>query len=279
VDLEAFIEWLRERGLEQEQLDAYRSIATELRSHPSLSAALLAAQEAGATPKRIQNMRLVAARLAEFEELRLDRPSATVEAPRQQLPSAVAKEPRPDLATIDVEPPARARQPRDSRPPSSEPEQPARGKSLARDLGLRPKRLGCECREGRDVYLDTDFGPAASMIGGGIGIGTIILIRFVGVLGAAAIALWLASAGGLATALTICFRCEGCRCTIRTLDDDEKAHLRKGRARVTLVTAGLLAGAVLCSVMWWRLASAQLRENDLPSMPADSYGTPMPGSE
>ena len=118
-------------------------------------------------------------------------------------------------------------------------------------------RLGCSCRKRYDIYLDSDFGALARWLGGGIGIGSLVMIRLFGIVGAAAIALGLAGTGGAATILSICFRCEGCRQRIRDLDRDELAILRSGRAKVTLITVGLLGGAAVCGLGWWMAISAK----------------------
>jgi hypothetical protein len=219
-DVEPFITWLRGQGLPDEHVAAYRNYLAELAKHPSLSAAIRAAEEAGTPAKQIANMRQVAARFAEFQEKgSVAKPQAT---PRGTPPAALEVEARTPLAPI-----------------------------ANRLKDMEPRRRGCTCKKRYDIYLDNDFGALARWLGGGIGIGTLILIRLIGIFGAAALALGLAGIGGLATVISICFRCEGCRHRITDLDEDERAHLKKGRAMVVLVTAGLLAGSVLCGYLWY----------------------------
>ena len=219
-EVEPFIDWLRSQGLPDEHVAAYRNYLAELAKHPSLSAAIRAAEEAGTPPKQIANMRQVAARFAEFK----DKGAAAVEKPaaRGTPPMSLeveAKKPLPPLSSRTA-------------------------------VNERPPRRGCSCKKHYDVYLDNDFGALASWLGGGIGIGTIILIRMIGVLGAACLALGLAGLGGLVTCFSICVRCEGCRQRVTDLDEEELRDLRKGRGMVVLVTAGLLAGALLCGYLW-----------------------------
>ena len=220
-DLEPFLEWLRSRGATAAQLAVCRQYAIELAKYPSLSAALRAYEEAGAAADRIAGLRQTAARIAEFTE------ATRVIAMRGEPP-------------LELEP-RRAR--------------PATGR--VHDVAQSP-RLGCTCRKYYDVYVDSDFGTLASMLGGGIGIGTLILIHWLGALAAAAIALGLAGLGGLATVGSICVRCEGCRCKIRDLDDADRVDLRKGRARVARVTLALLAGAALCGYLCWVFATSSV---------------------
>lgn len=195
---------------EGESLD---EIERELGRHPSLSAAIKAAEDAGKSPEYIASLRLAAAR-----KMQIDMPQST--------PTPVA-------------------------PPVT-----PRGTPAPRYVEMRPRK-GCTCRKGYDPYLDNDFGALARLLGGGIGIGTFIMIRLFGLLGALAIALGLAGCGGAATIFSICFRCEGCRNRIYDLDEDERAHLAKGRRMVILVTVGLLAGAAICGYLWMQLAKAR----------------------
>jgi len=75
-------------------------------------------------------------------------------------------------------------------------------------------------------------------------------IRLIGVLGALTLALGAAGMGGL---VSICMRCEGCRRRVSDLDADERARVRKGRGRVTLITLALIIGAAVCGAVWWSL--------------------------
>lgn len=233
-DVEGFIAWMRARGTPEQHLPAHRHYALELSKHPSLSAALRAEEEAGSPANRIANIRQVAARIAEFHS------GHGVEvhdaSPVRQAPASLA---------LEVEAP-----------------RAARATVSPRRLGLEPPRRGCECRERQDIYVDNDFGAMASMLGGGLGIGTIVLIKFVGVIGALAIALGLASLGGLATTMSICFRCHGCRCKVRDLDADESGTLGKGRALVAAVTLALMAGSGLCGYLWYSAMKARLGADD-----------------
>lgn len=132
-----------------------------------------------------------------------------------------------------------------------EPSGPRKRTSASPIQPISTPRKNCQCRKRYDVYVDNDFGIMAKLLGGGAGIAMFFLVRLVGILGAGAIALGLAALGGTATIISICFRCEGCRRTIRDLDDGERSDLRKARALVTLVTLGLWAGAGICAVLWW----------------------------
>lgn len=224
-DVESFIAWLGTQGTPAAHLPVYRHYAGELAKHPSLSAALRAAEEAGAPEQQIKNLRMTAAKLAGFENRRF--------APAQ--PEAT-----PIELAVDPKPP-----PRD----------------MGKLLEVSRPRQGCTCTRHRDVYLDNDFGALARWLGGGVGLGTIVLIRFIGALGTAALALGLAGMGGLVTITSICLRCEGCRSRVRDLDDEEKAHVRAGRKRVVLVTAGLLAGAALCGALWISAAHSAMNRH------------------
>ena len=236
-DVEPFIEWLQTKGLTDEaHLAAYRRILAELAQQPSLSAALRAAEEAGKTPREIANIRAVAARKAEFEQL-----SAPAPEPRSSSPSRPPVE-RP----LDVEPTPRAAaglavEPRAARPTASR----------LRDSD--PPRKGCICKRRSDVYLDDDFGALARLFGGGIGIGTLILIRLLGVLGALTLAFGAAAMGGLVTITSICMRCESCRYRVRDTTEDERARIRKGRGRVVVITLILLVAAAVCAAAWWSI--------------------------
>jgi hypothetical protein len=221
-DVEPFIEWLKGQGLPDAQMAAYRNYLAELSKHPSLSAAIKAAEEAGTPPREIANMRQVAARLVTFR----DAPAT---------PALPAKLPVASEPTFEVE----------ARQPAAAPK---------RRIGdTAPPRRGCSCKKRYDLYLDNDFGALARWLGGGIGIGTLILIRMIGILGAACLALGLAGMGGLVTCFSICLRCEGCRQRVTDLDEDEIAHVRKGRGLTVLVTAGLLAGSLLCGYLWFMI--------------------------
>jgi len=156
-------------------------------------------------------------------------------------------------ASLDVEPrraPLPAAADRRGEPVAVEPREP-RPAAATRNMGDR--RKGCICNRRYDVYLDDDFGALARLFGGGIGIGTLVLIRLIGVLGALTLALGAAGMGGLVTITSICFRCEGCRYRVRDPDADERARIRKGRGRVVLVTLALIIGAAVCGAAWWSL--------------------------
>jgi len=226
-EVEPFLEWLRRSGTPEPHVEAHRHYANELAKHPSLTAALRAEEEAGSPAKRIANLRQTAARLAEYEDSK-GLPHAA--------PALAVERERP----LSVAPPVQAAPSRHA---------------------ISLPRKGCSCRSHQDIYLDTDFGSLASMIGGGIGIGTLILIRMIGVLGAVTVALGLAGLGGLATIISICFRCEGCRDPVSDLDEDERAVLRKGRALVTLITMGFVGGALACGFLWGYLVKKQLHED------------------
>jgi hypothetical protein len=233
-DVDAFVEWLQANGTPGAHLAAHRHYAEELDKHPSLSAALRYHEDAGAPASRLANLKATAAKRAEYEQ------------------SLVASVPRPrPLAAEPV--PYRPAEPAAHRPadvPALAVERP-KPRTLEPNPRWTQPRVGCICNKRYDLYLDNDFGGLAKMLGGGIGIGTILLMRMIGVVGALAVALGLAGLGGLATFFTICLRCEGCRKPIsKDLDDDERSTMRKGRAMVGLVTAGLLAGAALCVFIW-----------------------------
>jgi hypothetical protein len=220
-NVEAFIEWLRAKGLtDQTQLSAYRQLVEEIAAQPSLSAALRVAEEEGKPAKHIANLRAVAGRMAEFES------SRTAPA-RVAVAAAVAAAPG-----LEVE----ARQPR----------APA-----AALRNVSDRRKGCICNKRYDLYLDDDFGALARVFGGGIGVGTIVLVRAIGVLGALALAFGLAAMGGLVTILSICMRCEGCRRRVQDLDADERARVHKGRGRVVVLTLVMIVLAVACGAAWW----------------------------
>jgi hypothetical protein len=242
-DVEPFIEWLRTKGLTDEaQLSAYRRFVAEIAAQPSLSAALRVAEEEGMPAKHIANLRAVAARMAEFDS---SRTAPAAPAPRVINPSpALEVEPRPPARGGGLE--IEAKQPRHV---------PA---AMLRNLGDR--RKGCICNKRYDLYLDDDFGALARLFGGGIGIGTIILIRLVGILGALAIALGFAGMGGLVTILSICMRCEGCRHRVQDLDDDERARVRKGRGRVIVLTLIFIVGALICAAAWWNVIKSAPRQ-------------------
>lgn len=237
--MEPFIAWLRGQGLPDEHIRAYRHYLAELAKHPSLSAAIKAAEDAGTPPQQIANMRQVAARLLQFQD--------TGGATTSPSPARGTKtSPSPEIER--------------ARAPSLEVEKP-RPARASRAPAVEPRRHGCDCAKRYDVYLDNDFGALARWLGGGIGIGTIIIIRFIGILGAAALALGLAGMGGLVTIASICFRCQGCRRRVTDLDEDERAHLRKGRGMVVLVTLGLLAAAALCGYLWILAIQASHRDS------------------
>ena len=245
--MESFITWLREQGLAEEQVAAYRNYLTEIRKHPSLSAALRAAEEAGTPAKQVANMRAVAARFAEFQEKgSVTRPKVQAPEPKLDVERVPRGTPPAALAASALEVETKA-----PLPPVS-----------SRTKDMEPRRKGCTCKKRYDLYLDNDFGALARWLGGGIGIGTLILIRLIGILGAAALALGLAGIGGLATVISICFRCEGCRSRITDLDEDERATLKKGRAWVVLVTTGLLAGSVLCGYLWYLVMKSDASRAD-----------------
>jgi hypothetical protein len=227
-DVEPFIAWLRSRGTPEAHLDAHRHYAAELAKHPSLSAALRAGEEEGVAANRLANLRQTAARLAEYEDWKAN-------------PDRPERPERPERVTAT--PPAPIE----------------RSARVTAALKQSIPRKGCACTKHYDVYLDNDFGSLARWLGGGIGIGTIILIRMFGLLGALAIGFALAGLGGFATIFTVALRCEGCRLRVSDLDEDERTTLRKARALVTLVTLGLLAAAVLCGVLWWMAVTSRSR--------------------
>jgi hypothetical protein len=239
-DVEPFIEWLQSKGLSDEaHLAAYRRIVAELAQHPSLSAALRAAEEAGKPPREIANMRAVAGRIAEFEQL-----SAPAPAPRPSSPSRPPVEKKEPALEVEPAPRAAAAlavEPRTTRPP------------LSRMRDSDPPRKGCICKRRSDVYLDDDFGALARLFGGGIGIGTIVLIRLLGVLGALTLAFGAAAMGGLVTITSICMRCETCRHRVSDTTDDERARIRTGRGRVVVITLILLVAAAACGAAWWSI--------------------------
>ena len=248
--MEPFITWLRGQGIPDDHIRAYRHYLAELAKHPSLSAAIKAAEEAGTPPQQIANLRQVAARLLEFQEAggaTVAASSSVAASPSIAASPSVASVAVSAVASLEVEP----KQPRPGGASSLEVEaREPRAARASRAPAVEPRRKGCECAKRYDVYLDNDFGALASWLGGGIGIGTIIIIRFIGILGAAALALGLAGMGGLVTIFSICFRCQGCRRRITDLDEDEREHLRKGRGMVVVVTLGLLIAAAVCGYLW-----------------------------
>jgi hypothetical protein len=123
-------------------------------------------------------------------------------------------------------------------------------------LAIGPRK-GCICKKHHDVYIDNDFGIWAKLLGGGAGVAMFFLTRTFGLIGAMAVACGLAATGGTITIGSICFRCEGCRRTVRDLDADERSGLRKARGLVTLITLGLAAGAVICAVIWYTAVKAR----------------------
>jgi hypothetical protein len=120
-----------------------------------------------------------------------------------------------------------------------------------------PPRRGCECRDRKDVYVDNDFGMWGKLAGGIAGIGGIILVRFIGVLGAATVALASLSIGGLATTLSVTFRCEGCRKSITDLDDDERQSLWKARGLLLAVSIGLVVATLVCAYLYYMVLQEQ----------------------
>lgn len=224
LDVEAFSGWLRRGGATEADITAARTFAAELARAPSLSAALRDAEDRRASPADVAGLRRTAAQIAQFEA--------------GEQPPRAAGEP----SGFDIV--------RDDRPaPRS-----ARATNAA---AMLPRRAGCDCRKREGVYIDNDFGILGKALGGAGGVGGFILIRFVGLLGAAAIALGLAGTGGLITTFSICVRCEGCRHRITDLDADERKDLMKGRSLTLLVTIGLLAGAAVCGYLWWTLVKAR----------------------
>jgi hypothetical protein len=239
-DAERFLTWLQGQGLGEKQLAAYRKYLEELAKHPSLSAALRAAEDAGVPAREIGNMRAVAARFAEFQ--------ATGEATASAAP--------PSRRSPTSPPPS-------ARPPTSPPleiEKPARP-APARDHSVELPRKGCVCNRRQDVYVDNDFGALAKLLGGGAGIGAVLLTRMIGVFGALALAFGLAAMGGMATIISICLRCNSCRRRVTDLDSDERAAVHKGRGLVTLVTLGLVAATAVSGFLWWKRAQARYHQN------------------
>lgn len=232
-DVDAFVKWLEDSGTPAAHVAAHRHYAEELDKHPSLSAALRYHEDAGAPAGRLANLKATAAKRVEFEQ------SLIASIPR---PRPLASEPVPY-------PPAEPAGYRPSEVPQLAIERP-KPRTVEPNPRWSAPRNGCTCQKRYDLYLDNDFGGLAKMLGGGIGIGTFLLVRAIGVVGALAIAFGLAGLGGFATILTICFRCEGCRKPIKDLDDDERTTLRKGRAIVVLITVALFAGAALCAFIW-----------------------------
>jgi hypothetical protein len=260
-DVEPFIEWLRTKGLTDDaQLSAYRRFVAEIGAQPSLSAALRAAEEEGKPAKHIANLRAVAARMAEFDSMR-DAPAIPAAArtpglevePRQPARGGLDVGPRPPAPVVERHLARGGGLEVEASQPRSVPA------AMQRDMGDR--RKGCICSKRYDLYLDDDFGALARLFGGGIGIGTIILIRLVGILGALAIALGFAGMGGLITILSICMRCEGCRRRVQDLDPDERARVRKGRGRVIVLTLIFIVGALICAAAWWNLVKAPPRQH------------------
>jgi hypothetical protein len=233
VELEGFVAWLRAQGTPEPHVEVYRRGAEELAKYRDVESAVRAEESAGASPRRIANLRMVGDQLAAFE----------------------ASQPAP--VELDIAPLPRARAPA---PATQQPFQPAvrSGPGFTPRRDVLPPRQGCTCRERHDIYVDNDFGVLAKLLGGGLGIATFVLIRLLGLLGALALALGLAGMGGLATTFSICFRCEGCRQPVRDLDDDERSDLRRGRALVFGVTLALLGGAAICAFLWWKLANAEV---------------------
>jgi hypothetical protein len=224
LDVEAFSGWLRRGGASELDITAARTHAAELARHPSLSAALRDAEDRRAAPADIAALRRTAGQIAQFES-------------GEQPPRAA-----PESSGFDIV--------RDDRP--------ARREGRATNApAMLPRRAGCDCRSRSDVYIDNDFGVLGKALGGAGGVGGFILVRFVGILGAAAIALGLAGTGGLITTISICVRCEGCRRRVTDLDADERRDLLKGRSLTMLVTIGLLAGAAVCGYLWWTLVSSR----------------------
>jgi hypothetical protein len=251
-DLEQFVEWLRKRGVPAAHIDAHRHYAMELAKYSSLPAAIVAEQQAGASAQRLANLRATSSKLDEFRTgISLEIvPEDLVRRPRNTSAPPPMSAPMASPAGADA-----ARSSIDAPRPKSPTAGPVR-----REKETRPPRKGCECRERHDLYLDNDFGSLATMLGGGIGIGMIIMIRLVGLLGAFAVAFGLAGLGGLATILSICFRCEGCRRTVRDLDADERSDLRKGRMMVTVVTLALIAASALCGYLWFMAAKTRIHD-------------------
>jgi hypothetical protein len=127
----------------------------------------------------------------------------------------------------------------------------------ARRPAPEPRRQGCDCRERKDAYVDNDFGMWGKLAAGVAGIGGLILVRFIGVLGAATVALASLSIGGLATTLSVTFRCEGCRMAIKDLDADERQTLWKARGLLLAVSIGLVIATLVCAYLYYLVLQEQ----------------------
>ena len=70
IDVEGFVAWLRDQGTPEPNLEVYRRGVEVLASHSSVDAALRAEQAAGASERRLNNLREVASQLANFRASR-----------------------------------------------------------------------------------------------------------------------------------------------------------------------------------------------------------------
>jgi hypothetical protein len=111
-------------------------------------------------------------------------------------------------------------------------------------------RAGCGCKKRYDLYLDDDFGGAARWLAGGVGIGTVVLAYWAGVFFTVALMFGFAAMGGVATVMSVCMRCEGCRQKVTDLDANDRENVRLARRRITLVTVGLAAIAAASGALW-----------------------------
>ncbi len=216
--LAGFEQWLRAQGIPEPNVEVYRRGAEVLASYATLDAALAAEEAAGASPRRLGNLRETDRQLSAWRASR-PRPPATI-----------------DLAVAPAERPRRA----------------------SVSLQLDPPRTGCLCKERQGVYLDDDWGLWGKAGGAVCGVGGIILSRFIGVLGAITFALFAAGMGGLGAASSLCFRCETCRRKVRDLDADERADVRRGRGKLVLVALGALAAAAVCAFIYYTIVKERL---------------------
>jgi len=216
-EVDDFLAWLRARGTPEPNLELYRRGAAVLAQHATLDATLAAEEAAGASPRRLANLREVHAQLMQFRAEPPPPPEIHV-APRPQRATAVGTRPAP-----------------------------------------LPPRRGCECRERKDVYLDDDLGLWGKAAGGITGVVGLVMLRMIGVLGTATVIFGLAGCGSLAAAMSMGYRCDTCRRSVRDLDDDERADLRRGRGLRLIVALVFLAGAAICVAVWFGVMRERYR--------------------